>query len=155
MSLIKRLPITIYTRHTNTLTGIITTVRRVLTQTVYTDQKADILLRTGTVPEQAVSIQVFLQDDLKYIPFDEWRRLPLDELSKLYTLETGGRTNTIVFLGKTDHEFTAGNQGQVTNAETAFIQNNANAFRIADFQDNITFAPTEKSAHLLIRGGKI
>ena len=151
MSLIPRKPVTLYIRHLNTLTGIVTPLRRILKHTVYTDFRADTAIRTGQVLSQAITIQVFLQDDLEYIPLEKWNKLPLDETDGYYSLIVGGTTNSVIVLGELEQEFKSGTVAQVTTAERDFVTANPNAFRIADFQDNITFSPTPMTAHLLVR----
>ena len=158
MSLLPLRPITLYSRwtHTTSSPAVIVPVRRVLKKCRYTDLRADTAIRTGIILQQAISIQVYLQDDLEYIPFNEWRLLKHDEgeTDGYFSFEIGGSNNSIVFLGETSHEFREGLLSDVAAQEVAFINaQRPNALRISDFQDNVTFAPSVRTAHWLLRGG--
>ena len=128
--------ITIYPRHTDGVTGLVTTVRRVLKRCSFEERSITTALATGQVLRIPSVIRIFTDDnpDLQYIEPHEWAKKGILDLDGFWTINLVERTFIVPW--EETRTFSIGTSGAVTAAENTFARDNPGCVRATEKNDN-------------------
>ena len=131
-----RRSVTLYTRWTNTISNMTKSFRRVLTNVYFEESSNVVAQRTGNILNQDAFYNIFVQDDLIYVPIHEWIELPESELDGKFSIDNVPATQSFIVPYVIEREFSFSGITQALQQENAFITTTPGVKRISKLNDN-------------------